>query len=278
MRYALIILVGLLPSMGSPWPWKKYAEASAPFLLLHESIGMHHFAEGISSAKAGNEKKARGHFEDAAVWWGVLWQDGIYAPGWYLNLGNAQFLADQLPGAILSFNRGLRLDPNDARLRANLDYARAKVQYPFANHGQPESDAWPSWLHRPSPNTVLLLGLACYSLACVQGTRWLMRRRPRLLVGAGVLLAVAVGLGIGWRVMENSVEEDREHPLVVIREDRLPLRRGNGPSYPHHSELPVLARGMEARHLLERGSWLQIQFASGEIGWVPRAAVLEDYP
>src|SRR5262249_2342911 len=50
---------------------------------------------------------------------------------WFHNLGNAHFLAEQLPEAILAYQHGLKLDPGDAGLRANLDYARARVQYPF---------------------------------------------------------------------------------------------------------------------------------------------------
>ncbi len=65
---------------------------------------------------------------------------------------------------------------------------------------------------------------------------------------------------------------------MVIREDKLPLRKGNGPSYPANPDLPMLYRGMEARKLHERGPWLQIEFASGEVGWVETAAVLIDTP
>jgi hypothetical protein len=65
---------------------------------------------------------------------------------------------------------------------------------------------------------------------------------------------------------------------VVIREDKPPFRKGNGRSYPAHADLPVLSRGMEARRIHERGGWLQIQFASGEVGWVEKSAVLVDGP
>ena len=56
----------------------------------------------------------------------VPWQRDSASPGAakYYNLGNAYFLADQLPEAILAFQRGLRLDPDDADVRANLDYVR----------------------------------------------------------------------------------------------------------------------------------------------------------
>ncbi|HZP02585.1 MAG TPA: hypothetical protein VFD30_20050, partial [Terriglobia bacterium] len=66
------------------------------------------------------------------------------------------------------------------------------------------------------------------------------------------------------------------HPLVVIVKDKVPFQRGNGPSYSAHPDLPILNQGMEAQCLHQRGDWLQIQFATGEIGWVPRDQVLID--
>jgi hypothetical protein len=53
------------------------------------------------------------------------------------------------------------------------------------------------------------------------------------------------------------------------------LRRGNGRSYPPRYPTP-LNRGVEARRLFERGDWLQIELSGGEVGWVERAAILED--
>jgi uncharacterized protein YgiM (DUF1202 family) len=66
-------------------------------------------------------------------------------------------------------------------------------------------------------------------------------------------------------------------PLVVIAEDNVILRKGNGLSYPPRYEQPV-NRGVEARLRYERGDWLQIELAGGEVGWVPRAVALVDYP
>src|SRR5947209_8428757 len=95
----------------------------------------------------------------------VPWQKDSASPSAakYYNLGNAYFLADQLPEAILAFQRGLRLDPDDADVRANLDYARARVQYSFGQRGRPEEDAWPLWLYRPAPLQVLAVAMFCYA-------------------------------------------------------------------------------------------------------------------
>jgi hypothetical protein len=202
--------------------------------------------------------------------------DGPKSAARFYNLGNAHYLADQLPEAILAYQRGLRLDPNDQGLRDNLDYARARVAYPFGNRARPEEDFWPTWLYRPSPVQVLIVAVIAYGLACLLVTRWFMTRRRKLLLRAVIVFIVGLGCAGWWLFLENEDAWQNQHPLVIIREDKLPLRKGIGPSYPSHADLPVLARGMEARRLHERGGWLQIQFAGGEVGWVEKSAVLVD--
>jgi hypothetical protein len=54
----------------------------------------------------------------------------------------------------------------------------------------------------------------------------------------------------------------------------VPLRRGNGESYPAHRDVPALALGMEADLLHRRGDWLQVRLASGQTGWVQTTHVL----
>jgi hypothetical protein len=196
----------------------------------------------------------------------------------FSNVGNAYFLDNRLPEAILAYRRGLELDPNDSSLRESLDYVRAQVQYPFDSRGRPESDSWPDWLYQPSSFQVLVVALAFYFLTCVFVTRWFMTRRRASLVRVALLLLIASAFGALWVYLEKERDERLAHPMIVVHDDKVPLRKGNGPSYPVHPDMPLLARGMEARKMHERGDWLQIQFASGERGWVEKKSVLVDEP
>ena len=103
--------------------------------------------------------------------------------------------------------------------------------------------------------------------------RPLLHDFARFLALAGLQLTDAPGdpdEGRSWL----QAYRDLEQPPMVIQNDDVPLRIGNGLSYPRHADLPTLTRGMEARRLHARGSWVQLQFASGEVGWVPASEVL----
>ena len=234
------------------------------------------FAEGVRLRQEAD--KARPHFRAAASDFDELRRRGVQNARLYRNLGHAYLLAGDLPRAILSYQRGLRLAPNDFALRQSLTEARERVMYPASGTlGRPHDDPRPPWLPNPRTEWLLIGAGVCYALACAALTRWLMVRRVRLLGIALLSLMLAMGLA-AWLLVR--VEEEREwgeHPLVVIARDSVLLRRGNGTAFPPRYDTPV-NRGVEARRLFERDGWLQIELSGGEIGWVPREAVLVDEP
>jgi len=218
---------------------------------------------------ASDPAQARACFRRAAAHFANAVQQGVRTPGLFLNLGDAHFLADQLPEAIFAFRRGLRLDPDNRTLRANLDYARLRVALP---QGADKSRGWWSltaWRRN--------LALACYVLT-IPAFFWVAATRSGRAVATAVILvgACAALNAYDWAIEQRQAREAQDHPLVVIRDDQLPLRRGNGPSYAAHPDWPHLPAGLEARRLAERGGWLQIELPGGAVGWIPRDAVLVD--
>lgn len=225
------------------------------------------FQAGIESA---GMPQVQAHFRLAASLYEELRQGGADNPALALNLGNACMLTDDLPRAILAYRRGLILDPADAELRANLEYARAQVVRSATDAiGRPPVDHWPPGVPYPGLRSRLLLTSVIYFGACVALTRFVMTGQSRFLtlsIVAGVL-AVVAALSVMQEIGRLTCEV--EQPVVVIAADQVILRKGNGDSYPPRHELP-LQRGVEARLLFQRGDWLQIQLPDGTIGWVLR--------
>jgi len=226
----------------------------------------------LGAGSQARVQQARRHFSQAADLFGALERRGVRSPALYLDLGNAAFLAGQPARALWAYHCGLRLDPNDRRLREHLTLVRARLPYPPGLEGPP-ADAWPPGLSRPTPRGALFTACLSYPLVCLLATLWLRRRDRRLLGACLALLAVLGGsLGtFGW--LSARAEHDTAHPLVIVAEET-PLYRGNGPSYPTHPDVPTLPPGLEARELRRRGGWLQVQLTGGATGWIPAAAAL----
>ena len=110
----------------------------------------------------------------------------------------------------------------------NLDYVRARVSYP---------------LRRPRPARRIHLALLALSavhlhgVVCHHGPVHRSLRlghalahdaTPRHLVRASILLVLGVACGFFWIVLQNDNDWQDQQPLVVIREDGLPLHKGTG--------------------------------------------------
>jgi hypothetical protein len=191
------------------------------------------------------------------------------------TLGTAAFLADDLPRAIVAFHRGLRLAPNDTDLHWRLALVRDQVKHTAqAPLGRPPIDHWPPGLPRPTAAFWLVLLILTNTLAWIAITRWRMTRDISWRV-MGIVCFLTTACAAATLAANHAAQIDHDrHPLVVITRAGVPLSRGNGPSYPTSSA--PLPRGAEARRLFERGDWLQVQLSSGEIGWLPRSAVIVD--
>jgi tetratricopeptide (TPR) repeat protein len=229
------------------------------------------FAEGVR--RRDDPDAARLQFRAAAACFDELRRRGASNPTLYRNLGHSYLLAGDLPRAILTYRRGLRLAPDDRELNAGLRSARERVNYPAGSRlGRPESDSqspWPKWFRAEW----LVAGAALlYSIACLALTRWLMIRRGALLAAA---LTALLGAGLLTALAVRGMEARSAGPLIVIAEDGVLLRRGDSLSYPPRYETPV-NRGVEGHLLIERGRWLQVELLGGEVGWVMREYVLED--
>jgi hypothetical protein len=234
------------------------------------------FAHGVRLRD--DRTAARPHFLLAAQCYDQLRHRGTSSVALYRNLGRAWLLAGELPRCVLTYRQGLHRWPFDRGLYEDLAAAREQVVLaPYSSIGRPPTDLFPPWWP-PLREGLLAAGAALiYVLACVCLTRWWMTRSGNLLL-SGVAGIMAAGVLATLVVIEARVIVDAQtHPVVVIAEDGVLLRRGDGLRFPPRYETPV-NRGVEARLLFQRGDWLQIELGGGEIGWISRSYALVDEP
>jgi hypothetical protein len=233
------------------------------------------FIAGVKSRGTVLETKP---FQQAAEWYEELRRRGVHSSALDMNQGNACLLAGNLPEAILAYRRGLRINPNNRPMRANLAFARDQVVYSSAdNFARPPESYWPPWIARLTVRSTFWLTFFFYALA------WIGLARQCLMPFDGrrwitwVAVAGTVSFGTVFALQMRVEKSESEHPVVVIASDQTYLQKGNHSLYPRAFETP-LNRGVEARLVQIRGEWLQIELAGGQIGWVARENALVDLP
>lgn len=172
--------------------------------------------------------------------------------------------ANDYPNATWNLLRQLVDDPSNSQNRYGLRLLRSTVEYPSSNHQnllRPETDWWPHWLFHSgfkiAGTFAAVLIVARFVCAKHRKSTWCW---PLHCVFILALLIPIIGAAVSY----SRKARWESSPICVIR-TATDLREGNGTDYPAKLQLPI---GVEARLIGHRSDWVQLEFASGLVGWV----------
>lgn len=253
----LCFALGLLaraPELAQALPY-------APQLVLLEQAN-----EAFEHALTSPEPQAaQGYYQQALAGYAQLVAAGVENAKLYYNLGNTSFRLNDLGQAILCYRRGLRLEPGNRQLQANLSYARSQRVDQINVSSQ--RALWSQlffWHDELSLQTQWSLALVAYLLAWSGAGAHLFWRRATLLWG----LAGAACLVFTASTLLTHYQHSARHAGVIVAAEVV-VRKGNGESYAPQFPQPLHA-GTEFEVLEERGPWLAIQLDNGASGWIRR--------
>ena len=210
---------------------------------------------------------AQGYYQRAIAGYEQLIAAGIHNARLYYNLGNAYFRLNDLGRAILHYRRGLRLEPGNRQIQANVSYARSRrVDQIDVSSQRSLGHKLFFWHNELSLQTQGTLVLAGYLLAWSCAFAHLFWRRTSLLWGrAGAAFVCLVFAG---STLFMHYQQTTRRAGVIVAEEVV-VRKGNGESYTPQLPQPLHA-GTEFVVLEARGSWLAIQLDNGTSGWIRR--------
>lgn len=223
------------------------------------------FEQALSKADG---QKAQRYYQQAIDGYERLIATGVQNGKLYYNLGNAYFLRNDLGRAILNYRRGLRLEPGNRRLHANLRYAlsqRVDQIDATARHALlPRLLFWHDDLSLQTQMTLALMGfLLVWAVAFIH----LFHRHAFLFWFMGVAAFIFVLFG-GSTLVVHAQHATMQHGVIVVQE--APVRKGNGESYALQFPRP-LHPGTEFEVIEIRGSWLHIRLKNDASGWIRQA-------
>jgi tetratricopeptide (TPR) repeat protein len=199
------------------------------------------FARGIAAYAGADYTRAARLFEDAT-------RAAPRAAAAWANLGTASWAAADTAGAVVGWQRALRLDPTANDLRDRLARVRAPQDIGVARV--------PALPRRAPSALALLLWLVGWGAV----TRRCWRRRPALRLAIATLI-VAGSAATGARLFEDRLE-GRNLAVVV---DPGPLRAL--PALGAEGEAVPMA-GEVARVTQRQGVWTRVSLDGGRDGWI----------
>ncbi len=229
--------------------------------------------DALALFEQGNRLYQAEDYAGAAQAYEAILDLGAVAPEVYFNLGNAALRRDDVGRAVWAYAKAEQLDPWDADIRANLEFARG-----LTADAAPEREgsrmlgavvSAVSILPEPAVWTLALgaywaLGIAAVVALLLPGWR---RGRGALFWTLGVACVVLVG-SLGLR---RAIDAGGGPSAVVLVPE---LDVTNEPGDDSRTVFTLHA-GTEVRVARELGRWREIALGSDLKGWVPADAVAE---
>jgi len=215
--------------------------------------------------REAGERYLAGDFEEAVRRYQALVEAGWSGAALHYDLGNAWLRAGRPGKAAASWERALRLDPDDAEARANL----ALVRRPFAARlpwarPEPLAERAAALLSdRQAVGGLSAAWIALWALLALRLRAW-DGRRALLGLGAGIAGIAAVALGAAVAVQARAARE----PVAVVVAADAPLREAPSPGLPATLALPEAAR---VRIVAVEGAFCRVRLPGGLEGFAAAA-------
>ncbi|MBR2127954.1 MAG: BatD family protein [Bacteroidales bacterium] len=220
-----------------------------------------------------NAAYSEGRWSDAAAGYVQISGMGLESASLYCNTGDAYFKDGNVPMAILSYERALKLDPSYADARYNLELMNSLIQ----DRIDPVPDfilkVWASkvcylmdsdsWAVCFLVFLALTLGLVLLFLLAPGAAG----RRTGFFTGIVTLLMAVMSLSFSlWQKNEYMSADDAivMRPVTSVK---------SSPSSESSKDLFILHEGTKVKMIDSVGSWCNIELADGRQGWIPSSDI-----
>ncbi|MGD9128302.1 MAG: tetratricopeptide repeat protein [Planctomycetia bacterium] len=240
------------------------ALSAATFYGCSKPVDYQRMAAVDEAQKAFEVAKTPEDFLKVAGRYQQILDSGVRSWAIFYNQGNAMMEAGQRGRAIAAYRQAQQLHPNNAYLKANLQYALGQdvsVEPPRTIVGH--ILFWQNWIGYPTKlHLAVIVGIVTFLLGIVA-----LFYRSKLL-GRIAAAFVLITLILSFSAAYDWYRFDHIEHGVVVANDTV-ARKGNAESYDPSFTEP-LSDGTEFTLLSRRGNWLQIHLPGEQEGcWIP---------
>jgi tetratricopeptide (TPR) repeat protein len=223
------------------------------------------FGKGISQFSAGD-------FKGALAAWTDLYNTGYRSASLAYNIGNAYFKLNNIPSAILFYERAYLLDPADENINYNLQIARTLNVDRF--NEIPEL-FFVRWYHfialSMRTNTWARISIISFILCLLLLSLYLYSSNYRYKIAgfwSSIFLIVVTILSLNFSVKNKNLVYDSHKAIIMT-----PAVSGKSSPDSSGTDLFVLHEGTKVSVEDHVGDWYDIRLSDGNKGWVPESAL-----
>lgn len=231
------------------------------YLVLAQEERSEKFKKGVEYYTASN-------YQEALNQWLDIYNTGYRSAELDYNIGNAYFKLNNVPGAVLFYERALLLKPADNNINYNLQISKSLVVDKFEEIPELFFVRWFDFLALLlTTNKWAVISIVSFIIFLVLISVYIYSSKYRIKVlgfWAGVFLLLISALSLAFTMRNKSLVYD-SHKAIIFAPSV------NGKSSPDSSgtDLFVLHEGSKVSIEDAVGEWYEIKLSDGNKGWVP---------
>jgi len=195
----------------------------------------------------------------------------------YYNLGNAMYRTGNLSGAIINYNRALRIDPTNDDARANLEFVNEKIIDKQVDENSLTQKIAETVIDFTTSNNWAIITLICFSIFLLSVAGYLFLTniglRKTSFFAAISFLAISAICGI---ISHKAASRANDRTEAIITATSVQL--STSPRYPQNkTEEAVLLHEGTKIHIMDSvriatdsisPRWYEVEFRQGQRAWI----------
>ena len=228
---------------------------------ISQDRGKDKFTMGVTSFSSGN-------YQEALDYWIDLYNTGYRSANLNYNIGNAYFKLNNIPEAILFFERAWLLKPSDENINYNLQIARTLIVDRFQEIPELFFVRWYNYISLlVKANIWATISIICFILSLLLLSLYIYTSRYKYKV-IGFWLAMFFLIlsisSLSFAIRNKNLVYDSHRAIIIS-----PLISGKSSPDNSGTDLFVLHDGTKVTIEDEVGEWYEIRLSDGNKGWVP---------
>jgi len=240
------------------------------FLVL--SINSVSAANVDSLMMQGNQLYQNKQYDEAINTYQEILDQGYASAALYYNLGNAYYRAGKIGYAILNYERGLKLEPDNEDLQYNLKIVKARTIDRIKEVPQIFLvDWWVTLITAFSLTTWQVLVIIFYLILLASITIFFVIKNGRLqrysVYSAFISLLIAIFFTI---ILFANLNRETSKDFAILTTNTVAAKQSPNDS---SNDLFVVHEGLKVSVLSQFGDWVEVKLYDGKVGWLPKDAL-----
>jgi hypothetical protein len=228
---------------------------------VSQETGTDKFTQGVTYFTSGN-------YQEALKIWTDIYNTGYRSSDLEYNIGNAYFKLNNIPAAILYYERAYLLNPADENINYNLQIARTLIVDRFQEIPELFFVRWYNFISLfLSTNSWARISVTSFILCLLLLSLYIYSTKYRHKVIGFWLAAFFFILSFSsltFSIRNKTLVYD-SHKAIISS----PLVNGKSSPDTSGTDLFILHEGTKVTIEDEVGEWFEIRLSDGNKGWVP---------